>query len=218
MKENKDSVAGCLRSKEKHFSDLIAILSHGVEEIDLKGTITFSNKALSKMLGYKGEEIVGKKIWELLANEQDAADLKKYFNNLVKLQPKPTPYVTTRKHKDGSEVIIHVVWTYEYGENGKLSGFISVLTNITDRQKAEERKKLLAAEKAIYDARFGRLTPRETETMYLMAQGDSTKQIGKEMDISPRTVDIHRKRVMDKMELGSVAELARYITIAQDHM
>ena len=218
MKENKDSVAGNLRCKEKHFSNLIDILSHGVEEIDLKGTITFSNKAQSEMLGYQVEEIVGKKIWELLANEKDAADLKKYFNNLVKQQPKSTPYITTRKHQDGSEVIINVDWIYEYGENGKLSGFISILTDITDRKKAEERKQQLASEVAVYDARFSRLTHRETEVMYLLAQGKPNKVMGKDMGISPRTVEIHRKRVMNKMEFGSVAMLSRYITIVQDLM
>ncbi len=83
-------------------------------------------------------------------------------------------------------------------------------------KKAEERKQQLAAEVAVYDARLDRLTPRETEVMHLVAKGKPNKVMGKEMDISPRTVEIHRKRVMDKMEVGSVAELARYITISEE--
>ena len=83
-------------------------------------------------------------------------------------------------------------------------------------KKAEERKKQLADEVSVFDARLDKLTPRETEVMHLLAQGKSNKAMGKELDISPRTVEIHRKRVMDKMEFGSVAMLARYITISKE--
>lgn len=215
MGQNKDSVADSVRNEESHYRELIEILPHGVEENDLTGTITYSNKAHSAMLGY-GDDVVGKKIWDFLANKEDADELKKYFKSLVADQPEPTPYIATCSHKDGTEVIAQVDWTYKYDEQGKLVGFVSVLTDITDRKKAELRVERLSSEIAVYDARLSRLTPRETEVMYMVAQGKPNKKIGKEMGISPRTVEIHRKRVMDKMEVGSVAELVRYLTVAHD--
>ena len=60
---------------------------------------------------------------------------------------------------------------------------------------------------------YASLTRRETDVMRLIVQGRSNKQIGEELGISPRTVEIHRARVMEKMESGSVAELVRMATL-----
>ena len=59
-------------------------------------------------------------------------------------------------------------------------------------------------------ARFETLTPREKEIMSLIAGRSgslSSKQIGQELNISHRTVDHHRARIMAKMGVGSIAEL-----------
>jgi len=51
------------------------------------------------------------------------------------------------------------------------------------------------------------LTPREREVLDLMTQGKQNKVIGQELGVSPRTIEIHRARVMEKMHATSVAEL-----------
>jgi two-component system response regulator FixJ len=53
------------------------------------------------------------------------------------------------------------------------------------------------------------LTPREREVLDLMTQGKQNKVIGQQLGVSPRTIEIHRARVMEKMNAGSVAELVR---------
>lgn len=68
------------------------------------------------------------------------------------------------------------------------------------------------AEKAMNTARekFDRLTAREKEVATFMIQHPSTissKEVGRQLDISPRTVDHHRARILEKMSIGSVAEL-----------
>ena len=60
---------------------------------------------------------------------------------------------------------------------------------------------------------YANLTPRETDVMRLIVQGRLNKQIGDELGISPRTVEIHRAHVMEKMAAGSVAELVRMATL-----
>jgi len=57
--------------------------------------------------------------------------------------------------------------------------------------------------------RLESLTPREREVLDLMTQGKQNKAIAQVLDVSPRTVEIHRARVMQKMEVESVAELVR---------
>ena len=53
------------------------------------------------------------------------------------------------------------------------------------------------------------LTPREREVLDLMTQGKQNKAIAQDLGVSPRTVEIHRARVMEKMNAQSVAELVR---------
>ena len=53
------------------------------------------------------------------------------------------------------------------------------------------------------------LTPREREVLDLMAQGKQNKAIAQVLNVSPRTIEIHRSRVMEKMNAHSVAELVR---------
>lgn len=56
---------------------------------------------------------------------------------------------------------------------------------------------------------FKRLTPREHEIMTYVITGMLNKQIAFELNISEETVKIHRGRVMQKLEIVSVAELVR---------
>ena len=51
------------------------------------------------------------------------------------------------------------------------------------------------------------LTPRERDVFHLMAAGKSNKAMAAALDISPRTVEIHRARVMEKTGADSVADL-----------
>ncbi len=69
-------------------------------------------------------------------------------------------------------------------------------------------------EKLRYPQRDGRaatqLSKREREVIKLIALGKSSKEIGRIMDISPRTVDTYRKRLMEKLGLHSLADVVRY--------
>jgi len=58
--------------------------------------------------------------------------------------------------------------------------------------------------------KFNRLTEREKEIAQLMVSNPSntsSKEIGRQLDISPRTVDHHRARILEKMGINSVTEL-----------
>ena len=56
-------------------------------------------------------------------------------------------------------------------------------------------------------ARLGRLTPREREVFELVTRGDLNKQIARALGCTTRTVKAHRHRVMEKMQVKSLAEL-----------
>ncbi|MEO8494041.1 MAG: response regulator [Planctomycetota bacterium] len=52
------------------------------------------------------------------------------------------------------------------------------------------------------------LTPRELEIMELLLDGDNAKEIGNRLQLSTKTVDFHRRNMLDKMGVDSLVELA----------
>ncbi len=57
---------------------------------------------------------------------------------------------------------------------------------------------------------FQALTPREREVLQLLAEGRSTRQIADALHVSVKTIEVHRKQMMDKLGLQSLAELVKY--------
>ncbi len=53
------------------------------------------------------------------------------------------------------------------------------------------------------------LTPREKEVFEVLTQGKSHREIGELLKISPRTVEVHKARVMEKLGIKTLAELLR---------
>ena len=75
------------------------------------------------------------------------------------------------------------------------------------RRCAEDRARNAQREAAL--ALLDRLSPREREVARLVARGLPNKVVARELDISEKTVHVHRQHVMEKTEVGSAAELAR---------
>ncbi|WP_407279362.1 response regulator [Aromatoleum evansii] len=75
------------------------------------------------------------------------------------------------------------------------------------RRGAEDRSRHAQRDEA--KARLARLSPRELEVARLVAQGLPNKLVARELDISEKTVHVHRQHVMEKTDTSSAAELAR---------
>jgi FixJ family two-component response regulator len=61
-------------------------------------------------------------------------------------------------------------------------------------------------------SRYNRLTPREREVFAHLISGQLNKQVGYDLDISERTIKIHRHQVLDKMQADSIVDLVRMAT------
>jgi two-component system, LuxR family, response regulator FixJ len=63
--------------------------------------------------------------------------------------------------------------------------------------------------------RMSLLTQREREVLDLVVVGKANKEIAATLHLSPKTVEVHRSHVMEKMQASSVAELVRLALVAQ---
>ena len=57
---------------------------------------------------------------------------------------------------------------------------------------------------------FAVLSDRERQVLQLLAEGKTTKQIARTLHVSPKTVEGHRTKIMNKLDIDSVANLTKY--------
>lgn len=77
-----------------------------------------------------------------------------------------------------------------------------------ERDAAQRREQ---RERARVSARLARLTPREREVMAGIVDGKLNKVIAADLGLSTRTVEIHRARIMEKMQVRSVSNLVQMV-------
>jgi two-component system, NarL family, response regulator NreC len=74
----------------------------------------------------------------------------------------------------------------------------TVLEGSTDNQDSEQ------------NGVFKTLTSREREVLQLIAEGHNTKETASLLDISPKTVEVHRLNIMHKLNIDNLAQLTKY--------
>ena len=121
------------------FRVLLDSLIHGVMISDCEGTILFSNRSHHQMLGHAPDELLGKKVWDVQAALTDQAKTRADLAEIIRTHPPLEPYLATCLRKDGTRVSLQFDWNYLHEEDGSLKGFISIITDLTDRFRRQER-------------------------------------------------------------------------------
>lgn len=88
-----------------------------------------------------------------------------------------------------------------------------LLARIREALENDAQTRELNAYKARILACYEQLTRREREVMNFVIAGSSNKEIAKALDISHRTIDVHRSRIMAKMEANSLPDLVNMATL-----
>jgi two-component system response regulator FixJ len=70
------------------------------------------------------------------------------------------------------------------------------------------------SERAEIESRLAALSNRETDVLKGLVAGQANKQIAYDLGISPRTVEIYRANLMNKMQAGSLSDLVRMALVA----
>ena len=124
-----------LRASESRYRQLVENLNEGIVMQNKKAVITYANERFLDMIGYTEEEVVGKPITRFLGG---GLLKRKELRNAAKEDGTPKAAEVSWKTKDGDRVFTILSPKNIYDEEEKLRGRVSVLTDITDRRKAEQ--------------------------------------------------------------------------------
>jgi two-component system response regulator FixJ len=83
---------------------------------------------------------------------------------------------------------------------------LAAIRQAIDKDRATRETRAARAE---FEDRAARLTARERDVMKHVIAGNTNREIARDLGLSPRTVEVHRGRLMDKLNVKSVAELVR---------
>jgi RNA polymerase sigma factor (sigma-70 family) len=90
-----------------------------------------------------------------------------------------------------------------------LDRILTAVANDAERRREEESV-------ARVRARMAQLTPREREVLQMVVAGAQNKEIAAGLGVSMKTVEVHRSRVMYKMQVEGVVELVRLVMRAEN--
>jgi len=83
---------------------------------------------------------------------------------------------------------------------------LEAIRKALDRDRVARQTRTARAD---FEDRTARLTARERDVMTHVMEGKTNREIARDLGLSPRTIEVHRGRLMDKLKVGSVAELVR---------
>ncbi len=86
-----------------------------------------------------------------------------------------------------------------------------LMTRVRQALEVDQHRRVEAERAEHIKSLINTLTPREKQVMELLVQGRRTKQIAYDLHISPKTADIHRAHVLEKMQADTVVDLVRLV-------
>ena len=92
-----------------------------------------------------------------------------------------------------------------------------LLDKIQKALHEDARRRKALEERSAVNSRLAHLTPREMEVLEHLVRGQANKVISADLGISERTVETHRKNIMEKMEAKSLAELVQMALLHRVH-
>ncbi len=129
-----------LRKSEERFKQVSESAGDWIWEVSAEGLYTYSSPVIEKLLGYKPEEIVGKKYFYDFFAPEVKEEFKKAAFEAFNRKEKFSGFVNPNIHKNGSTVILETTGTPILDDGGNLCGYRGADRDITERNKAQQRQ------------------------------------------------------------------------------
>lgn len=132
---NRFRMAEALRESEQRYRSLVETAQEGIWVIDAEARTTFVNPKMAEMLGYTTREMIGRSLLDFLDDEGKAAAQA----DLERRRSGATERIDFRfLRKDGSDLWAILAVHPLFDEAGRYDGVLGMLTDITERKRAEE--------------------------------------------------------------------------------
>ncbi|OPY26520.1 MAG: putative diguanylate cyclase [Methanocella sp. PtaU1.Bin125] len=127
-----------LKASEKKYRQLVETANEGIWVIDMNNRTTFVNSRLADMLGYRVEEMIGTRVDEHMPPKSEAV-MGKHQAGMDR--GASTSVETTLISKNGRRISVLMHMSMLTDDQGRPSGALSMVTDITDRKRMEEELK-----------------------------------------------------------------------------
>jgi PAS domain S-box-containing protein len=133
-----------LRASEERFRKLYDNAPVGYHEVDREGRIVSINRTECEMLGYARDELVGRPVFDLIAEDSRAAAAQAFPDKIAGLKPLRT-FERTVLTREGRPLVVSIHERYKRDDEGQVVGLLSTLQDVTERKRTEAA--LLASER-----------------------------------------------------------------------
>ena len=191
-------------------STIAAISPHVLEAVqtailitDARGNdkrIRFVNQAFENLTGYSRNEVLGRDCRFLQRDDRDQIGLQEIRNGL--LEQRSVHAILRNYRKDGSLFFNEVFIDPIRDTSGEVSHFVACQNAVAEPGAAYLRSSASNL--------FQKLSQREKEVFNWVVRGHTNKEIAREMELSPRTVEKHRLQMQRKMGTQQISLLTRY--------
>jgi PAS domain S-box-containing protein len=142
-------VEEALKKSEDRFRQVAENAREWIWEVDREGLYIYSSPVVEDILGYKPEELVGKKHFYDLFHPEEGEKMRELAFEVFSKRETFREFVTPNIHKNGKTVWLSTSGVPIFDENGEFIGYRGADIDITERIKAEEQIKISLRENEI---------------------------------------------------------------------
>ena len=193
-----------LRKGEERFRQVVESAGDWIWEVNVEGLYTYASPIIERVLGYKPEEVVGKKHFYDHFAPDVKEGLKKAALEAFAKRESIKGFVNPNVHKNGSTVIMETSGTPIIDEKGNLCGYRGADKDITGRLQKEKELKKVHEELLSASHRAG------------MAEvaADVLHNVGNVLN----SINVSTTMITEKVTNSEVANLQKVVSIINDHI
>jgi len=126
-----------LRQSEEKYRTVLEEMDEGYYEVDMAGTFTFVNDAMSRILGYSRDELIGMN-YKIYTPKEDIKPIFQAYNRVYQTGEPLKWFPMPEIRKDGTLIVAEDSVFPLQNEKGEVIGFRGISRDVTERKRAEE--------------------------------------------------------------------------------
>jgi len=129
-----------LRQSAERYRTILEEMEEGYYEVDMAGTFTFVNDAMSRILGYSRDELIGMN-YKIYTPKEDVKPIFQAYNRVYRTGESMKWFPMPEIRKDGTRILAEDSVFPLRNEKGEVIGFRGISRDITERKRTEEALK-----------------------------------------------------------------------------